>query len=72
MKRRIAILNICCLLLIFPVYSQPADQPNSILNLYDAFGRSKQGTTLDWGYSALIHYNGKVILFDSGKQYRNF
>jgi len=65
-KRQLAIINICCLLLIFPAYCQPPDQPNTILNLYDAFGRGKQGTTLDWGYSALIHYNGKTILFDSG------
>jgi 7,8-dihydropterin-6-yl-methyl-4-(beta-D-ribofuranosyl)aminobenzene 5'-phosphate synthase len=49
-----------------PVSGHPPDQPNSILNLYDAFGHGKQGTALDWGYSALVHYNGKTILFDSG------
>ena len=57
---------ICCLVFIFPLGGRPLDQPNSILNLYDAFGHGKRGTTLDWGYSALIHYNGKTILFDSG------
>ncbi len=41
---------------------------NSILNLYDAFGYGKKGTILDWGFSALVRYNGKTILFDSGSQ----
>lgn len=41
---------------------------NRILNLYDAFGYGKKGTILDWGYSALVRYNGKTILFDSGSQ----
>jgi 7,8-dihydropterin-6-yl-methyl-4-(beta-D-ribofuranosyl)aminobenzene 5'-phosphate synthase len=64
--RIIAILIICCLVFISPLGGRSFDQPNSILNLYDAFGHGKQGTTFDWGYSALIHYNGKTILFDSG------
>lgn len=33
--------------------------------LYDAFGKSP-GMTKDWGYSALIEYGGKRILFDTG------
>lgn len=66
MKRQLEIITFCCLLLFIPTYSQPPDQPNSILNLYDAFGYGKRDTTLDWGYSALVHYNGKTILFDSG------
>lgn len=66
MKRQLAIITFFCLLLIIPVHGQPLDQPNTILNLYDAFGYGKQGTTLDWGYSALVRYNGKTILFDSG------
>jgi 7,8-dihydropterin-6-yl-methyl-4-(beta-D-ribofuranosyl)aminobenzene 5'-phosphate synthase len=43
-----------------------AGQQNSISNLYDAFGLDKKGTVLDWGYSALIHYHSKTILFDAG------
>ena len=51
----------------------PATQPsNSILNLYDAFGYQKRGTVLDWGFSALIHYNGKIILFDTGNSADGF
>jgi 7,8-dihydropterin-6-yl-methyl-4-(beta-D-ribofuranosyl)aminobenzene 5'-phosphate synthase len=33
--------------------------------LYDAFGRTP-GMQKDWGYSALIEYAGKRILFDTG------
>src|SRR5438045_1680746 len=43
-----------------------AGQQNTISNLYDAFGLDKKGTVLDWGYSALIHFRGKIILFDAG------
>ena len=38
----------------------------SITNLYDAFGKSKDGLTKDFGFSALVKYNGKLILFDGG------
>ena len=51
---------------------QPAPDQNSILNMYDAFGYQKRGTILDWGYSALIHYNGKTILFDTGNNADKF
>ena len=38
---------------------------NRITILNDAFGR-KADLKRDWGYSALIQYNGKRILFDTG------
>lgn len=38
----------------------------TILNLYDSFGKETAGTTQDFGFSALITYAGKTILFDSG------
>ena len=50
----------------------PAPDQNSILNMYDAFGYQKRGTILDWGFSALIHYNGKTILFDTGNNADKF
>lgn len=37
-----------------------------LLNLYDAFGKEIPGTTQDWGFSCLVDYRGKRILFDSG------
>ena len=33
--------------------------------LYDAFGKPS-GMKKDWGYSALVEYGGKHILFDTG------
>lgn len=38
---------------------------NRITILYDAFGTAP-GLTRDWGFSALIEYHGKRILFDAG------
>src|SRR5262249_2365997 len=55
-----------------PTLRSSASDQNSILNLYDAFGYQKRGTILDWGFSALIHYNGKTILFDTGNNAENF
>jgi len=44
-----------------------ADNPSgTILNLYDAFGKDTPGTEFAWGYSALVHFEGKTILFDAG------
>ena len=39
--------------------------PAQITVLYDAFGKTP-GMQKDWGYSALIEYAGKRILFDTG------
>ena len=39
---------------------------NYIVNLYDAFGPEREGLTQDFGFSALVRYEGKTILFDSG------
>jgi 7,8-dihydropterin-6-yl-methyl-4-(beta-D-ribofuranosyl)aminobenzene 5'-phosphate synthase len=50
----------------------PAPDQNSIRNLYDAFGYQKRGTILDWGFSALVRYNGKTILFDTGNSADGF
>lgn len=38
--------------------------------LYDAFGRTP-GMQKDWGYSALVEYRGKRILFDTGNNPEN-
>jgi 7,8-dihydropterin-6-yl-methyl-4-(beta-D-ribofuranosyl)aminobenzene 5'-phosphate synthase len=55
-----------------PAGHPPTADQNSILNLYDAFGYQKRGTILDWGFSALVHYNGKTILFDTGNNADTF
>lgn len=44
----------------------PVIENYTITNLYDAFGKSKDGLIKDFGFSALIKYRGKLILFDAG------
>jgi 7,8-dihydropterin-6-yl-methyl-4-(beta-D-ribofuranosyl)aminobenzene 5'-phosphate synthase len=39
---------------------------NTIINLYDAFGKEIEGLEKDFGFSAIIRYKGKTILFDTG------
>jgi 7,8-dihydropterin-6-yl-methyl-4-(beta-D-ribofuranosyl)aminobenzene 5'-phosphate synthase len=71
---RITLLSFLCLALLtqHPAVQSSASGQNSILNLYDAFGHQKRGTVLDWGFSALVHYNGKTILFDTGNNAEKF
>lgn len=55
---------LCCLLLSLGSFdSAPANGRATIL--YDAFGNSKN-VEKDWGFSVLIEYSGKKILFDTG------
>lgn len=46
--------------------SETTIEENSITNLYDAFGEAKEGLVKDFGFSALVKYKGKLILFDAG------
>src|SRR5688572_19000989 len=39
--------------------------PDRVTILYDAFGK-RAGLTRDWGFAALVEYQGKRILFDTG------
>jgi 7,8-dihydropterin-6-yl-methyl-4-(beta-D-ribofuranosyl)aminobenzene 5'-phosphate synthase len=74
-SRAVALLLVCGPLLLLaqnPAGHLHTPDQNSILNLYDAFGYQKRGTILDWGFSALIHYNGKTILFDTGNNADKF
>ncbi len=41
-------------------------EENTIVNLYDAFGDDQKGMIKDFGFSCIIKYKGKTILFDSG------
>jgi 7,8-dihydropterin-6-yl-methyl-4-(beta-D-ribofuranosyl)aminobenzene 5'-phosphate synthase len=43
----------------------PPVSPNHVTILYDAFG-DRAGLTRDWGFAALVEYDGKRILFDTG------
>ncbi|MEJ2095396.1 MAG: MBL fold metallo-hydrolase, partial [Gammaproteobacteria bacterium] len=52
------------LLLVAFTGTASAASGNSITILYDAFGKDAH-MTKDWGFSALIRFNGKRILFDT-------
>lgn len=59
---------IAVLLLMLPGWARvgAAGSPaNRITILYDAFG-DRRGLVRDWGFAALIEYEGKRILFDTG------
>ena len=61
---------LCCLLLSLGSFgSAPANGRATIL--YDAFGSSKN-LEKDWGFSVLIEYSGKKILFDTGNSSKIF
>ncbi len=51
------------LFLIPSLYAAPSG--NRVTILYDAFGKSP-AVTRAWGFSALVEYGGKRILFDAG------
>jgi 7,8-dihydropterin-6-yl-methyl-4-(beta-D-ribofuranosyl)aminobenzene 5'-phosphate synthase len=51
--------------LILPARSSGADTVNRVTILYDAFGKNPSMTKA-WGFSALVEYGGKRILFDTG------
>ena len=45
---------------------------NVITNLYDAFGAPSTTLVKDWGFAALVEYDGKRILFDTGNHADTF
>jgi 7,8-dihydropterin-6-yl-methyl-4-(beta-D-ribofuranosyl)aminobenzene 5'-phosphate synthase len=44
----------------------------TLTNAYDAFGAERKGLTQDFGFSCVVNYKGKWILFDSGTDARLF
>ena len=44
----------------------------TITNLYDAFGKDRKGLKQDFGFSCVVNYKGKLILFDSGTDAKIF
>ena len=51
--------------LALPAHATTRPLPNRVTILYDAFG-GRGALTRDWGFAALVEYNGKRILFDTG------
>lgn len=78
MKRSISIF--VCLTIIagltfgFPVAAQtkPVQSGVVITNAYDAFGFEKRGLKHDFGFSAVVEYKGRTILFDAGTDAKVF
>ena len=48
-----------------------AQSPQRITILYDAFG-PPSGMKMDWGFAALVEYQGRKILFDTGNNAKIF
>lgn len=51
--------------------ARAAEAPARVTVIYDAFGKASE-LERGWGYSALVEYGGKRILFDAGGQYQTF
>jgi 7,8-dihydropterin-6-yl-methyl-4-(beta-D-ribofuranosyl)aminobenzene 5'-phosphate synthase len=51
---------------------EPASSAVVMTNAYDAFGSEKKGLQHDFGFSTVIEYRGKTILFDAGTDGRVF
>ncbi len=69
----IAIISLVSLSTIFQI-ATAKDQELSggkVTIIYDAFGKPSD-LERGWGYSALVEYGGKRILFDTGGQYEAF
>ncbi len=66
MKRHLwaamVITAICC----STAPGQVATAGVTMTNLYDAFGKERDGLTYDFGFSTIVEYKGKTILFDTG------
>lgn len=62
--------------LILPVFAIAQARPVPVgvvlTNTYDAFGKENKKLKQDFGFSAVIEYKGKMILFDSGTDARVF
>jgi len=59
-------LAFAAILGLFPLASLSGQStPSRVTILYDAFGKVPS-VTKAWGFSALVEYNGKRILFDTG------
>ena len=69
-QTRYASAAVVALFLTFtaPLYAQ---EPKRITILYDAFG-PRSALVKDWGFAALVEYDGKRVLFDTGNDAKIF
>jgi 7,8-dihydropterin-6-yl-methyl-4-(beta-D-ribofuranosyl)aminobenzene 5'-phosphate synthase len=68
------LLYLAIVLLSSSCLAQLINKPGNvtIINIYDAFGRADDELQQDFGFSSIIHYNGKTILFDAGTDTKIF
>ena len=59
-------MRILIFLMVLLYWFNVQGQENQIINLYDAFGNEAGESIPNWGFSSLINYNGRLILFDGG------
>ncbi len=67
--RRFVLLTLFCVL--SSTWAQPVSAQNRFTVLNDAFG-DRSNLEQDWGYAALIEFEGKRILFDTGDNIQVF
>ena len=67
---RLLLMTVLTALIVSPVV-RAAETPARVTIIYDGFGKPSD-LERGWGYSALIEYAGKRILFDTGGQYKAF
>jgi 7,8-dihydropterin-6-yl-methyl-4-(beta-D-ribofuranosyl)aminobenzene 5'-phosphate synthase len=65
MKVNLLSCNLIASVLLLNPALCPAQSTNRVTILSDAYGKSSS-LKMDWGYSALVEYNGRRILFDAG------
>lgn len=54
------------------IQTEPTESGVVLTNTYDAFGSDKNGLRHDFGFSTVVEYKGKTILFDAGTDARIF
>jgi len=69
MYRYISLVLVAVFLLVGTIGA--AETPNRVTILYDSFGKNP-ALTMDWGFAALVEYDGRRILFDTGNNPKIF
>ncbi len=52
--------------------TKPVSSGVVVTNVYDAFGKENKGLQQDFGFSCVVNYHGKMVLFDSGTDIKVF
>jgi 7,8-dihydropterin-6-yl-methyl-4-(beta-D-ribofuranosyl)aminobenzene 5'-phosphate synthase len=78
MKQSVSALITLAVIIVLTVPSSATAQTKSfppgvvLTNVYDAFGKDIKGLKRDFGFSTVVEYGGKTILFDAGTDARVF